>query len=211
MNSGHISSGLDLTYVPSTITSQKPIERDLKLLFEAMYDDYMGGQQSDAIRTALVAPATLNPHTPNASTTTAETAPTPTNSSTKAPTILNTSHDVDEIQQHQQHFQQQNDQPQLQSEAVANNARNAIFDENMFINPFAPPSTSSDESSSQYVDPTMEPRNVKEVMTDAGLIEAIKDELLQFKWLDVWELVPNLKNIQPLTLKWLFKNKVDEE
>ncbi|GKC08788.1 hypothetical protein Tco_1000398 [Tanacetum coccineum] len=130
MNSGHISSGLDLTYVPSTITSQKPTEH--------------------AIRTTLVAPATLNPHTPNASITTAETAPTPTNSSTEAPTILNTSHDVDEIQQH---FYQKNDQPQLQSKVVANNARNAIFDENMFINPFAPPSTSSDESSSQYVDP----------------------------------------------------------
>ncbi|GJT65224.1 hypothetical protein Tco_1016704 [Tanacetum coccineum] len=39
MTSGQISSGLDLTYALSTITSQKPAERELDLLFEAMYDD----------------------------------------------------------------------------------------------------------------------------------------------------------------------------
>ncbi|GKE66953.1 integrase, catalytic region, zinc finger, CCHC-type containing protein, partial [Tanacetum coccineum] len=43
MNSGHISSGLDLNYAPSTITSQKLTKRELDLLFEAMYDDYIGG------------------------------------------------------------------------------------------------------------------------------------------------------------------------
>nr|GEY06280.1 retrovirus-related Pol polyprotein from transposon TNT 1-94 [Tanacetum cinerariifolium] len=35
--------------------------------------------------------------------------------------------------------------------------------------------------------------------------------LLQFKSLDVWVLVPDPNNILPLTLKWLFKNKHDEE
>ncbi|GJR23915.1 retrovirus-related pol polyprotein from transposon TNT 1-94 [Tanacetum coccineum] len=46
MTSGQISSGLDLTYAPSTITTQKPTEGELDLLFEAMYDDYIGGQPS---------------------------------------------------------------------------------------------------------------------------------------------------------------------
>ncbi|GJY96591.1 hypothetical protein Tco_0513501 [Tanacetum coccineum] len=96
MTSGHISSGLDLTYALSTITSQKPTERDLELLFEAMYDDYMGGQPLDAIRTAPAAPATLNLQTPNTSTTTAENVLTPTNSSTKPLAIPNTSKDVEE-------------------------------------------------------------------------------------------------------------------
>ncbi|GJS70042.1 retrovirus-related pol polyprotein from transposon TNT 1-94 [Tanacetum coccineum] len=49
---GQISSGLDLTYAPSTITTQKPTERELDLLFEAMHDDYIGGQPSAAPRTA---------------------------------------------------------------------------------------------------------------------------------------------------------------
>nr|GFB72563.1 hypothetical protein [Tanacetum cinerariifolium] len=34
---------------------------------------------------------------------------------------------------------------------------------------------------------------------------------LSFKRLDVWMLVPTPDNISPLTLKWLFKNKHDEE
>nr|GEV92710.1 putative reverse transcriptase domain-containing protein [Tanacetum cinerariifolium] len=46
MTSGQISSGLDLTYAPSTITTQQPTEGELNLLFEAMYDDYIGGQPS---------------------------------------------------------------------------------------------------------------------------------------------------------------------
>ncbi|GJU86210.1 retrovirus-related pol polyprotein from transposon TNT 1-94 [Tanacetum coccineum] len=40
MTSGQISSGLDLPYAPSTITTQRPTEDELDLLFEAMYDDH---------------------------------------------------------------------------------------------------------------------------------------------------------------------------
>ncbi|GJU76498.1 retrovirus-related pol polyprotein from transposon TNT 1-94 [Tanacetum coccineum] len=57
----------------------------------------------------------------------------------------------------------------------------------------------------------MELKNVKEAMTDSAWIESIQEELLQLKRLDVWVLVPPLDNIKPLTLKWLFKNKHDEE
>nr|GFB64805.1 Gag-Pol polyprotein [Tanacetum cinerariifolium] len=49
MTSGHISSGLDLTYAPSTITKLQPTEGELDLLFEAMYDDYFGGQPSATV------------------------------------------------------------------------------------------------------------------------------------------------------------------
>ncbi|GJS35470.1 retrovirus-related pol polyprotein from transposon TNT 1-94 [Tanacetum coccineum] len=58
---------------------------------------------------------------------------------------------------------------------------------------------------------TVEPKNVKEAMTDPAWIESMQEELLQFKRLDVWVLVPPPDNIKPLTLKWLFKNKHDEE
>nr|GFC31185.1 uncharacterized mitochondrial protein AtMg00810-like [Tanacetum cinerariifolium] len=57
----------------------------------------------------------------------------------------------------------------------------------------------------------MEPKNVKEAMTDPAWIHSMQEELLQFKWLDVWVLVPAPDSISPLTLKWLFKNKHDEE
>ncbi|GKD24888.1 hypothetical protein Tco_1231102 [Tanacetum coccineum] len=58
LTSRQISSRLDLTYAPSTITSQKPTERESDLMFEAMYDDYIGGQPSAAPRTS---PATPTP------------------------------------------------------------------------------------------------------------------------------------------------------
>nr|GEX49352.1 retrovirus-related Pol polyprotein from transposon TNT 1-94 [Tanacetum cinerariifolium]GEY75798.1 retrovirus-related Pol polyprotein from transposon TNT 1-94 [Tanacetum cinerariifolium] len=57
MTSGQISSGLDLTYAPSTITTKQPTESELDLLFEAMYDDFIGGQPSAAQRTVLVSQA----------------------------------------------------------------------------------------------------------------------------------------------------------
>nr|GFD38274.1 retrovirus-related Pol polyprotein from transposon TNT 1-94 [Tanacetum cinerariifolium] len=48
-------------------------------------------------------------------------------------------------------------------------------------------------------------------MTDPAWIESMQEELLQFKRMDVWVLVPITDNISPLTLKWIFKNKHDEE
>nr|GEU36345.1 copia protein [Tanacetum cinerariifolium] len=53
MTYGQISLGLDLTYAPSTITTQQPTEGELDLQFEAMYDDYIGGQPSATARTVL--------------------------------------------------------------------------------------------------------------------------------------------------------------
>nr|GEU31012.1 retrovirus-related Pol polyprotein from transposon TNT 1-94 [Tanacetum cinerariifolium] len=58
---------------------------------------------------------------------------------------------------------------------------------------------------------SMEPKNVKEDMTDLAWIESMQEERIRFKRLDVWVLVPAPDNITPLTLKWLFKNKHDEE
>nr|GFA62442.1 putative ribonuclease H-like domain-containing protein [Tanacetum cinerariifolium] len=112
MTSGHISSGLDLTYSPSTITTQQPSEGELDILFEAMYDDYIGGQ-------------------PSATTTIADTAPIPTNSSSHATNVPISSHDVDKLNP------------------------NAMVDGNTFFNPFANSSTSAAASSSQQnVDPS---------------------------------------------------------
>nr|GEX50045.1 hypothetical protein [Tanacetum cinerariifolium] len=59
--------------------------------------------------------------------------------------------------------------------------------------------------------PTEEPKNVKEAMTDLAWIDSMQEELLRFKRLDVLVLVPAPDYISPLTMKWLFKNKHDEE
>nr|GFA18734.1 retrovirus-related Pol polyprotein from transposon TNT 1-94 [Tanacetum cinerariifolium] len=87
MTSGQISSGLDLTYAPSTITTQQPSEGELDLLFEAMYDDYIGGQPSATARTIPPAQEPQVRQSSTASTTIADTALIPTNSSSHATNI----------------------------------------------------------------------------------------------------------------------------
>nr|GFD45570.1 hypothetical protein [Tanacetum cinerariifolium] len=78
MTSGQISSGLDLTYAPSTITTQQPTEVELDLLFEAMYDDYFGGRPLDSVKTVLPAQEPQVRQTSTASTTIADNVPIPT-------------------------------------------------------------------------------------------------------------------------------------
>nr|GFA33138.1 hypothetical protein [Tanacetum cinerariifolium] len=56
LTSGQISSGLELTYASSTITPQRPIERDLDILFEPLHNEYLGGRPSEAPRTIPAAP-----------------------------------------------------------------------------------------------------------------------------------------------------------
>nr|GFD14154.1 hypothetical protein [Tanacetum cinerariifolium] len=90
-------SGLDLTYAPLTITTQQPSEGELDLLFEAMYDDYIGGQPSATTRTVPPAQEPQVRHSSTASTSIADTAPIPKNSSSLATNIPITSQDVDEL------------------------------------------------------------------------------------------------------------------
>nr|GFA27135.1 hypothetical protein [Tanacetum cinerariifolium] len=216
MTSGHISSGLDLTYAPSTITMQQPSEGELDLLFEAMYDDYIGGQPSATAITILPAKEPQVRQSLTTSTTIADTTPIPTNLSSLATNVPLTLQDVDELNP------------------------NAMVDGNTFVSPFANSSTSAAvTSSSQNVDPsnmhtfyqpylyefqwtkdhpleqvigepsrpvltrnqlrsdgdmcmyaltvsTMEPKNVKKAMTDPARIESMQEELLQLKRIDVY-------------------------
>nr|GFC15757.1 hypothetical protein [Tanacetum cinerariifolium] len=220
MTSGQISSGLDLTYAPSTITMQQPTEGELDLLFEAMYDDYFGGQPSANVENVSPAQEPQVRQTSTASIIIVDNVQIPTNSSSHATNILITSQDVDELNP------------------------NAMVDGNTFVNPFVTSSSNAAETSSSQNDhpleqvigepsrpvltrnqlrsdgdmwlyaltvSSMEPKNVKEAMTDPAWIESMQEELLQFKRMDVWVLVPTPDNISPLTLKWIFKKKHDEE
>nr|GEX38334.1 hypothetical protein [Tanacetum cinerariifolium] len=135
MTFGQISSGLDLTYAPSTITTQQPTEGELDLLFEAMYDDYIGGHPSATSRSVLTNQAHQVCQTSTTSTSIADTAPTPTNSSSQAINFPNSSHDVDGLRTQQPHAQQQGNQASLHSETVVDNqAPKSWYDElTMFL------------------------------------------------------------------------------
>nr|GEY57202.1 integrase, catalytic region, zinc finger, CCHC-type, peptidase aspartic, catalytic [Tanacetum cinerariifolium] len=118
--------------------------------------------------TTSTIPAALviqNLQAPTASMSIQDFALAPTNSSNTLVSL----HNVDApLQQRAQH--QRNDTSSLTASAT-DNVSNDVFEGDLFVNPFATPSTE----------------------------------------LDVWELVPSLNGIKPLTLKWLFKNKHDEE
>ncbi|GJU80268.1 retrovirus-related pol polyprotein from transposon TNT 1-94 [Tanacetum coccineum] len=64
---------------------------------------------------------------------------------------------------------------------------------------------SSDEECS-----TSEPKNVKEALGDESWIVAMQEELNQFVANDVWELVPQPRNMTITGTKWVFRNKLDE-
>nr|GFA02097.1 Gag-Pol polyprotein [Tanacetum cinerariifolium] len=56
-----------------------------------------------------------------------------------------------------------------------------------------------------------EPKNINEAMADSAWIESMHEELHQFDRLDVWELVDRPLCTNVINLKWLWKNKRDEE
>nr|GEV93057.1 hypothetical protein [Tanacetum cinerariifolium] len=219
------------TYAPSTITPQRPSERDLDILFEPLHNEYLGGQPSEAPRTVPAAPVIQNLQAPYASMSIQDSAPSPTTSSN---TPIS-SHNVDE--QSQPHAQQQGNHTSLPTASAADDVPNAMFEEDLFVNPFATPSTEPVVSSTQYLDPLnmhtfyqsyphdyqwtkdrplqqvigepsrsvltrsqlktdgdmciyaltvsiMEPKSVKEALTDPAWIESLQEELHQFIRLD---------------------------
>ncbi|GJU61479.1 retrovirus-related pol polyprotein from transposon TNT 1-94 [Tanacetum coccineum] len=57
---------------------------------------------------------------------------------------------------------------------------------------------------------SVEPKNYKEALTQACWIEAMQEELHEFDRLKVWELVPCPDKVMIITLKWIYKVKLDE-
>ncbi|GJW83918.1 retrovirus-related pol polyprotein from transposon TNT 1-94 [Tanacetum coccineum] len=57
---------------------------------------------------------------------------------------------------------------------------------------------------------SVEPKNYKDALTQASWIEAMQEELNEFKRLEVWELVPHPDKVMVITLKWIYKVKLNE-
>nr|GEY38730.1 Gag-Pol polyprotein [Tanacetum cinerariifolium] len=58
---------------------------------------------------------------------------------------------------------------------------------------------------------TAKPKNIKEAKADSAWIEVMQEELHQFDRLQVWELVDKPFRKSIIRLKWLWKNKKDED
>nr|GFC39483.1 retrovirus-related Pol polyprotein from transposon TNT 1-94 [Tanacetum cinerariifolium] len=57
---------------------------------------------------------------------------------------------------------------------------------------------------------SIEPKTYKEALTQACWIEAMQEELHEFERLVVWELIPRPDKVMVITLKWIYKVKLDE-
>nr|GFA51702.1 hypothetical protein [Tanacetum cinerariifolium] len=56
----------------------------------------------------------------------------------------------------------------------------------------------------------VEPKTYKDALTQSCWIDAMQEELNEFEWLEVWELVPRSDKVMAITLKWIYKVKLDE-
>ncbi|GJU04450.1 retrovirus-related pol polyprotein from transposon TNT 1-94 [Tanacetum coccineum] len=86
------------------------------------------------------------------------------------------------------------------------NLENDIEDETLEINEIV----NIKESRNHPLENVIEPKNVNEALTDESWLIAMQEELNQFIANDVWELVPQPKNMKIIGTKWVFRNKLDE-
>nr|GEU88319.1 hypothetical protein [Tanacetum cinerariifolium] len=57
---------------------------------------------------------------------------------------------------------------------------------------------------------SVEPKTYKDALTQSCWIEAMQEELNEFKRIEVWEFVPRPDKFMVITLKWIYKVKLDE-
>ncbi|GJV50909.1 retrovirus-related pol polyprotein from transposon TNT 1-94 [Tanacetum coccineum] len=56
----------------------------------------------------------------------------------------------------------------------------------------------------------VKPKTYKDALTQSCWIEVMQEELNEFERLEVWELVPRPDKVMVITLKWIYKVKLDE-
>nr|GFB71034.1 retrovirus-related Pol polyprotein from transposon TNT 1-94 [Tanacetum cinerariifolium] len=62
-----------------------------------------------------------------------------------------------------------------------------------------------------HKDHPKKPKKVSDALQDPSWVEAMQEELLQFKIQNVWTLVDCPKGVRPIGTKWVLKNKKDEK
>ncbi|GJV50552.1 putative ribonuclease H-like domain-containing protein [Tanacetum coccineum] len=215
--------------VPHT-TETVTTSNELDLLFSLMFDELLNGSipvvSKSSVVTTVDAPNQRQQQhtTPSTSTTIAADTPTlniqtTTETTSQAPTVTANENII-------------------QAES---NKEDAQVDEDEFINIFSTPIQERGETSSRYIhpsnmhtfyqrhlskhrwtkdhpleqvigNPSQSIRTRRQLETDGEMcMSALYEELCQFDRLDVWKLVDNplCKNV--INMKWLWKNKRDEE
>nr|GEZ25918.1 hypothetical protein [Tanacetum cinerariifolium] len=179
----------NVTQADRTVTTSN----ELDLLFSPMFDELLNGSSQVVSKSSVESTADAPNQRQQQHTTPLynQTTPEPTcQVPTQAPTVTSTENI------HQAEMIEENDQ----------------VENDEFINIFYTPLESYGEMCmfAHTVNRT-EPKNIKEAMADSAWIESMQEEFHRFDRLDVWELVdrPLCKNV--INMKWLWKNKHDEE
>nr|GEU76962.1 hypothetical protein [Tanacetum cinerariifolium] len=212
MNPRKISSGL-VQKPPSPTPHIPPTKNDWKILFQPLLDEYFNPPPSVASPVlVVVAPEPIDPTGTPFSTSIDQDAPSPHNDPFFGVPILepnseeSSSRDVIPINVHSVN------QP---LEHLKKWTKDHPLD-NVIGNPFCPISIRHQlqtEAMFCYFDAfltTIEPKNYKEALKESCWIEAMQEELNEFERLKVWELVPRPDRVMIITLKWIYKVKLDE-
>ncbi|GKD33244.1 retrovirus-related pol polyprotein from transposon TNT 1-94 [Tanacetum coccineum] len=186
---GQISSGLVPNPVPA-VPYVLPINKELEILFQLMFDEYMEPPCVERlVSPALAVLVPVNSVGTPSSTTIDQDAPSLSHSlSSSALQFLSLHQGV------AAEFALMEDNPF------------ASVDNHPFINVFAPEPSSEASSSRDLI----EPKNFKSVITEDCWFQAMQDEIHEFDRLQVWELVPQPDRVMIIGLKWIYKVKLDE-
>ncbi|GKC98827.1 retrovirus-related pol polyprotein from transposon TNT 1-94, partial [Tanacetum coccineum] len=225
-----ISSGLVPNPPPST-PFVPPLRTDWDILFQPLFDELLNPPSSVdlqapeviALIAEVVAPVPAASTGSPSSTTVDQDAPSPSNSQTtpetQSPVIFN---DVEEENHDLDVAHMNNDPlfgiliPENDSEASSSSDTKDHPLDNIIGELGRPVSTRlqlHEQALFYYYDAfltSVEPKNYKDALTQACWIEAMQEELNEFEHLEVWELVPRPDKVMVITLKWIYKVKLNE-
>nr|GEU87727.1 uncharacterized mitochondrial protein AtMg00810-like [Tanacetum cinerariifolium] len=186
-----------------------PTKKDLDILFQLMFNEYFNPPPSVAyLVLAIVAPDTADSTGPPSSTTNDQDALSPSTSQTPQETLsLVIPSGVEEYFHDIEVAHLDNDPffgvPIPEPNYKESSSRDVIPNNMYSVN--KPP-----KHLSKWIKDHLLDNNYKEALKEACWIESIQEELNEFDRLEVWELVPLPDRVMIITLKWIFKVKLDK-
>nr|GFB00771.1 retrovirus-related Pol polyprotein from transposon TNT 1-94 [Tanacetum cinerariifolium] len=182
-----ISSGLVQKSFPST-PYVPPLRNDWDLLFQLMFDELLNPSPSvDHQAAQVIAPI-------------AKVIPQVQADSTSSPS--STTVDQDAPSASKSHTKTETQSSVIPQEVEENNLdiEVAHMGNDSLIGASIPKVTSAQFSSTAY----------KDALSQSCWIESMQEELNEFERIEVWELVPRPVKVMVITLKWIYKVKLDE-
>ncbi|GKA57690.1 integrase, catalytic region, zinc finger, CCHC-type containing protein [Tanacetum coccineum] len=178
---GQISSGL----VPNPVLTTPyvpPTNKELEILFQLMFDEYLEPPRvKRPVSPAPAVPVPVNSAGIPSSTTIDQDAPSPSHSLSSSALQSPSSY-----------------QGVAAGSTIIEDNPFAPIDNNTFVNVFA-------------LKPSFEASSSGDVSSaDSTHFQAMQDEIHEFDRLQVWELVPRPDCVMIITLKWIYKVKLDE-